>query len=143
MISAGFLAMAGFIFFIGWRGYTYREHFAQKGVRVKGRVVDTYLRETESSDFDGRTRTNRVMIETIEFTTLDGTPILGQPSDGVGELNRMGMTVRVIYDPESPYHFLAPAAEDGEIDVVAPVAAMLGGGFLALVALISMLASVF
>lgn len=136
MFSAALFAAAAFLVFLGYRDYKSRERFAQKGVRVTGRVVDTYLRETPTTDFKGRSKTDRNMIETIEFHTVGGTPILGRPSDGVGERNRMGMTVRVIYDPDSPNNFLAPASEDAEISVIEPFVTMAAGGFFALVALI-------
>ena len=131
-----FLVMAAVVIFKGVTDYVSREKLASRGVRVEGRVVDSFMHEKRTRDEGSRTRVERTMVETIEFTTLDGQPLLGQPvHSDVGMNNRIGQIVTVIYDPNYPQHFTAPV-NGNDVNVVMPVTTMLIGGLMLLIGVI-------
>ncbi|MCQ4621815.1 DUF3592 domain-containing protein [Corynebacterium sp. CCUG 65737] len=131
------LIMAAVVIFKGISDYMSLERLASHGVRVEGRVVDSFMHEKRTQDRGNRTRVERTMVETIEFTTVDGQPLLGQPAHSdVGMNNRIGQIVTVIYDPNYPQHFTAPV-HGNDVNVVLPVTTMLIGGLMLLVGLIA------
>ena len=76
----------------------------RRGQRVQGKVVTAYLGVTET-----REHRSTYMVETIEFTTLDGRTVRASPTQSdVGLTDRGGTYVTVVYDPEDPHRFLAP-----------------------------------
>ncbi len=79
-----------------------------RGRRTEGRVISSKLHHGGS----GRDRASR-LVETIEFVTEDGRVVRGNPSlNDTGSVDRSGMTVPVIFDPDRPEVFVAP--QDGE-----------------------------
>lgn len=136
MATVVFAIISAYLLFMGIKEYLSRKHFLERGIRVDGRVVDSYLHETRREDSDGDVHVTREMVETIEFTTADGRPILGKPRHSdVGESNRVGMTVTVLYDPNQPEFFVAPM--DGHnVSVIWPVIQIGLGALTAVIAFI-------
>lgn len=79
---------------------------SSQGQQTTGRVIAANAQTTGGgSDTPVRTR----LVETIEFTTSDGRRIRGNPvSSDIGMLDRSGMDVTVLYDPQNPERFIAP-----------------------------------
>ena len=102
-----------------------------RGRRTEGRVISSKLHHSGT----GENRSSR-LVETIEFVA-DGRTVRGIPSlNDTGRVDRSGMTVPVIFDPDQPEVFVAP--ENGERVsrtgplikvVVAVVGVLVVGGF--------------
>lgn len=81
-----------------------------RGQRATGRVISSRIMYSRSSG--NNTRTSRV-VETIDFTTGTGQHVRAVPvaNDG-GDVDRSGLDVTVLYDPDRPEIFVAP--KDGQ-----------------------------
>ncbi len=109
----------------------------RSGQESRGTVVASHVAHSTSGSGDNRQVTSR-LVETVEFPTLDGRRIRAVPTySDIGMLDRSGQEVRVVYDPERPERFVAPAgtrigagAAGGRI-ALAVVFLVLVGGFVA------------
>lgn len=103
-----------------------------RGRRTEGRVISSKLHTSGT----GKNRSSR-LVETIEFVAENGRTVRGNPSlNDTGSVDRSGMSVAVLYDPERPEVFVAP--QDGQRVrrsgavlkvVVAAVGIVIIGGF--------------
>lgn len=89
---------------VGLRRRKLAARLAASGYRTTGTVV-----HVGSEEFEGDGNPHTLLTETIEFPTLHGGPVRGNPSfSDVGHVNRQGHAVTVFYDRERPDVFLAP-----------------------------------
>lgn len=81
----------------------------RSGQETRGRVVASHVKHSTNGSGDSRSVSSR-LVETVEFPTLDGRRVRAVPAySDVGMLDRSDTDVRVVYDPERPERFIAPA----------------------------------
>src|SRR5690606_40210031 len=90
--------------FVGVREMRRIAALEARGRRTEGRVISSRLRSSGSGD----TRSSR-LVETIEFVAEGGRSVRGNPSiNDTRSVDRSGMLVPVLYDPEEPRVLVAP-----------------------------------
>lgn len=109
------------ILFLGWQWYASRQSRVAAMLSTQGEVVDFVSRLTSSSN-RGRTY---IFYPVVEFRTAEGEVIRFQGSSGSSPPSyRVGDTVRVRYDPQTPQS----AVIDSWWDVLIPLIIMIAIG---------------
>lgn len=108
LVGAILLLVLLLLGFVGVREMRRIAALEARGRRTEGRVISSRLHSSGSGD----TRSSR-LVETVEFVAEGGRSVRGNPAiNDTRRVDRSGMLVPVIYDPEEPEVFVAP--HDGQ-----------------------------
>lgn len=84
-----------------------RRRLKQKGIETDGYILDWTSIVLKGSGRSFTADVQSVSMPTIQFTTLDGKQIIGQPTAGVSDSpDYVHVWIRIVYNPDDPEEFM-------------------------------------